>query len=102
MAVDITRFHPMQLKKREINKIFQKLDLEVRATNHIYGWLVVDGKKILRVHYSFGKGNIPARVSEKIRGQLKLDQHNFKELIKCPLAKEDYLKIIKEKGYCPG
>ncbi len=40
------------MKKREIEKIFNKLDLEVRTTGHNYGWLLVDGKKILRVHYS--------------------------------------------------
>jgi hypothetical protein len=89
----------MQLKKRDIQKIFQKLELEVRSTDHIYGWLVIKGKKILRVHYSFGKGNIPAKISEKIRSQLKLDQNNFKDLIKCPLSRGDYIKIIKEKGY---
>ncbi len=99
MALDITKLHPMQLKKRDIQKIFQKLDLEVRTTSHIYGWLVVEGKRILRVHYSFGKGNIPAKITEKIRGQLKLNQQNFKDLIECPLTKEDYLEIIKEKGY---
>ncbi|MCP5108722.1 MAG: hypothetical protein GY950_35380 [bacterium] len=89
----------MQLKKRDIHKIFQKLDLEVRTTGHIYGWLVADGKKILRVHYSFGKGNIPAKITEKIRSQLKVDQQNFKDLIKCPLSKDSYLEIIKKKGY---
>jgi hypothetical protein len=89
----------MQLKKKDIEKVFQKLELQVRSTNHIYGWLVNNEKKILRVHYSFGKGNIPAKVSEKIRGQLKLDQHNFSELIKCPLTREEYLEIIKNKGY---
>ncbi len=89
----------MQLKKKDIQRVFNKLELEVRSTNHIYGWLVVDGKKILRVHYSFGKGNIPSKVTDKIRSQLKLDQPGFKNLIACPLSKTDYLEIIKEKGY---
>jgi len=99
VAFDIGKLYPMQLKKQEVQKIFKKLNLEVRSTNHIYGWLVVDGKRILRVHYSFGRGNIPAKISEKIRGQLKLDQRNLKDLIECPLSKEDYLEIIREKGY---
>ena len=99
MAFYITKFYQMQLKKRDVQKIFQKLNLEVRSTHHIYGWLVINGEKILRVHYSFGKGNIPSKITEKIRGQLKLNQQNFKDLIECPLTKEDYLEIIKEKGY---
>ena len=34
------------MKKREIEKIFKKLDLKVRTTEHNYGWLVVEGKKV--------------------------------------------------------
>jgi hypothetical protein len=89
----------MQLKKRDVQQIFQKLGLEVRSSNHIYGWLIINSKKILRVHHSFGKGDIPGKISDKIRGQLKLDQNNLKNLVECPLSKEDYLKILKEKGY---
>jgi hypothetical protein len=37
------------MKKNEIEKIFKKLDLKVRSTGHNYGWLIINGKKILRV-----------------------------------------------------
>jgi len=40
------------MKKNDIEKIFKKLDLKMRSTIHNYGWLVVNGRKILRVHYS--------------------------------------------------
>ncbi len=51
----------MQVKKSEIAKLFNKLKLEVSTTSYRFGWLVVDGKKILRVHYSHGKGDLPTR-----------------------------------------
>lgn len=86
------------MKKKECEKLFRKLDLKVRATGHNYRWLVVNGKKILRVHYSHGKGDIPGKVTNKIRGQVKLSQKDFKELISCPLSYEDYIKILKQKG----
>jgi hypothetical protein len=44
----------MQIKKKEIGKVFEKLQLEVRSTTHRYGWFTFEGKKILRVHYSHG------------------------------------------------
>ncbi len=72
--------------------------MEVRSTKHNYGWLTVEGKKILRVYYSHGRGDIPARVSDKIRGQLKLSQRDFKDLIDCPLSFEKYLEVLKSKG----
>lgn len=56
------------------------------------------GKKILRVHYSHGKGDIPEKVVNKIRGQLKLSKKDFKELADCPLTYEDYINILKQKG----
>ncbi len=87
-----------QMKKSEIEKIFNKLNLNVRTTSHNYGWLVVEGKKILRVHYSHGRGDIPAKVADKIRGQLKLSQKDFKKLIACPLKYEDYIGILRDKG----
>jgi len=88
----------MQVKKSEIAKLFNKLKLEVRTTSHHYGWLIVDGKKILRVHCSHGKGDIPARVADKVRGQLRLSRNEFKELIECPLSLEDYLMVLRSKG----
>ena len=86
------------MKIKEIEKIFRKLDLKVRSTGHNYGWLIVNGRKILRVHYSHGKGDIPSVVVNKIRGQLKLSQKDFLELINCPLTYEGYLSILKQKG----
>ena len=88
----------MQIKKREIEKIFQKLQLEVRSSKHRYGWFTFEGKKILRVHYSHGKGSIPGKVSDKIRNQLKLTQKDFRNLIDCPLSLKDYETILEKKG----
>ena len=87
------------MKKSEMEKIFRKLSLQIRSTGHNYGWLVLNGKKILRVHYSHGKGDIPEKITNKIRGQLKLSQKDFRELIKCPLTLEEYINILKQKGF---
>ena len=86
------------MKKKEIEKIFKKLNLKIRSTSHNYGWLIVNGKKIVRFHYSHGKGEIPEKVVNKIRGQLKLSKKDFKALINCLLTYEDYLALLKEKG----
>jgi len=88
----------MQIKKNEIGKIFKKLKLEVRSTKHRYGWFTFQGRKILRVYYSHGKGNIPGKMSDKIRSQLKLTQKDFRNLINCPLSLKDYETILKKKG----
>jgi hypothetical protein len=86
------------MKISDINRIFNKLSLQIRSTGHNYGWLTVSDKKILRVHYSHGKGDLPNKIMHKIRGQLKLSEKDFKDLVECPLTCEDYLDILKRKG----
>ena len=89
------------MKKKDIEKIFFKLHLSVRSTGHNYGWLVIDDIKILRVHYSHGKGEVYKKITNKIRGQLKLSQKDFQDLIRCPLTYDGYVKILEKKGYLP-
>ena len=88
----------MQIRKADVRKIFEKLKFEARSTKHRYGWFTFEGRKILRVHYSHGRGSIPGRVSDKIRSQLKLTQKDFGDLIECPLSLEGYESILKDKG----
>jgi len=86
------------MKIADIERAFHKLALEVRSTGHNYGWLTVNDKKILRVHYSHGKGDLPDKIMHKIRGQLKLSEKDFRDLIACLLTYEGYLEILKHKG----
>lgn len=88
----------MSITKLDVSKVFTKLHLEIRSTKHVYGWLVVEGKKILRVHYSHGRGELPGKIGEKIRNQMKLTPSDFKNLINCPLDYEGYVAILREKG----
>ena len=46
-----------------------------------------------------GKGDLPDKIMHKIRGQLKLSEKDFKDLIACPLMYEGYLDILKRKGF---
>ncbi|WP_347272948.1 hypothetical protein [Candidatus Kuenenia sp.] len=86
------------MKKNEVERLFKKLELKTRSTGHNYGWLTVNDKKILRVHYSHGKGEIPDKIVSKIRGQLKLYLKDFKDLIDCSLNYNNYINILKQKG----
>lgn len=87
-----------KVKKDEVERLFKKLGLKLRSTGHNYGWLIVNGKKILRVYYSHGKGDIPGKIVSRIRGQLKLSLKDFRDLIDCPLDYNSYINILKQKG----
>ncbi|QII09586.1 hypothetical protein KsCSTR_02070 [Candidatus Kuenenia stuttgartiensis] len=78
------------MKKNEVERLFKKLELKTRSTGN--------EEKILRVHYSHGKGDIPDKIVSKIRGQLKLSLKDFKDLIDCSLNYNNYINILKQKG----
>ena len=89
----------MQLKKREAEEALNKLRFQVKSTHHKMANFVYKGRLILRTRVSFGKGDIPSNVSDRFRCQLKLNEKQFRELIKCPLGYEEYVEILKAKGY---
>ena len=91
-----------RVKKREAQIIFDKLDMEIRRTHHLIGWFVFEGKKILKTRISFGKGDIPGSIADKFRGQLKLNETEFKALIDCSLSKDEYIRILMKKGFITG
>lgn len=88
----------MQVKKDEARSVFNKLQIEYRSESHNYGWLRYEGKPILPVYFSHGKGDMPAKVGDKFRQSLKINEEQFRALRDCPLTREDYINILKSKG----
>ncbi len=88
----------MQLKKSDVDTIFQKLGIESRSTGHKIGWFIHEGRKILMLRCSHGKGDVPGHVSDKIRSQVHLGMDDFRDLVKCPLKRDGYVAILRAKG----
>ena len=86
----------MQLKKQELDKVYRKLRIDFRNTKHRIGWLIHEGRKILMLSRSHGKGDV--HIADRIRSQVHLSVDQFSDLVKCPLAREGYIEILKDKG----
>ena len=87
-----------QLKKKEMERVFQKLEIHVTENNHhVRGFICLDGKKVIPVYYSHGRGEIPGRIPEKIRKLFRLEPDEFRLLINCPMSKEEYYSILKNR-----
>ena len=89
----------MQLKKREAEQIFDKLRIARKGTKHIHGWFTHEGRRILFAHFSHRKGDMPGNVPDKFRQSLKLDKEQFRLLKDCPIDRERYIEILKEKRH---
>lgn len=93
----------MQLSTREAERIFDKLDVEVvKSTHHVRGFVTYRGTRILPLHYSNGRKDMPGHVPKRFAKSLKLSLSEFAELKQCTMTKETYFRILLEKGYLPS
>jgi len=59
---------------------------------------IINKLQILPVYFPHGRGDMPGKVPDKFRQSLKINEDDFENLKNCPLNKEDYIEILKEKG----
>ncbi len=88
----------MEVLKRDAEKIFSKLEIKSVDTHHVRGWLVYEGRKILKIYYSHGKGSMPGRIGDMFRQSLRVNEPQFCGLRDCPISREQYIGILKQKG----
>ena len=88
----------MQLKWRQVLQITKKLHVDLRDGKHLIGWVEFQGKKIIPVKLSYGEGDVPGLVADKIRQQYKLNETDFGKLRDCPLEYDGYISILKGKN----
>ena len=86
----------MQLKVKQVERIYEKLGMEINNTHHKLAYFRYNGKVIFKTRLSNGSGD--AKAIDKIRQEFKLNEVDFCNLRDCPLSKEGYVEILKKKG----
>ncbi|MBI4608750.1 MAG: hypothetical protein HY726_07075 [Candidatus Rokubacteria bacterium] len=56
-------------------------------------------KLIVATKRSFGSGVLTGNIPHLLRQQLKLNPSEFKDLIECPIGRDEYIEILKTKGW---
>lgn len=86
----------MTIKAREFDRIVEKLDLKTRKGRDLLAWFEHDGKVVVRTRRSMCSGDLPMQHS--IRQQLKLTEHELRQIIDCTIDRNGYLQILQSKG----
>jgi hypothetical protein len=84
------------MKVHEFERIINKLGMQTRNTHDRLAWLVHNGVTVVRTRRS--QGNSKHLPEHLIRQQLKINQEQFAGLISCQVSKDEYLKILTDKG----
>jgi hypothetical protein len=88
-----TSFHTNDVKKC----CEDKLEIDFRKGKEFNGWYYIDNKKAARITIPKGKKPIPPKTYKSMALQLKLNSSQFDDLLTCPLSRQGYDKILKEK-----
>ncbi len=89
---------------KDLLRVVKKLDLEGRSgkrrAKHPVYWYKLDGKRQIRVtlpNVHGGNKTITPGFLKQIRNQLRLKSVELVDLVECPLTKEEYERIVREK-----
>ena len=86
----------MTYKTRQAASMFEKLKVQRTRTNHhIKGHVITDfGEKLWPpIYFNKGGGDLPIRISEKMRRNLYLSKDDFHQLITCKMSRSEYLEL---------
>jgi len=87
------------MKIREILKLFDKLEMETREGRDTIAKFRYNGEVIIRTKVPHKRGELRGLLIHFIRQQLRLNETQFQELTNCTLSRDDYIQVLKEKGY---
>ena len=86
----------MQIKKREANSVLNKFKFEQRTGKEKVAQFRHKGKWILRTSVPKGRGDL--RVSNQFRNQLRLNNDQLKDAIRCPFGYKEYIDHLQSLG----
>lgn len=76
-----------------------KLEVEfVECAHHVRGFVTCDGKRVLAVHCSFGRKDLPGHVPHLFRRSLKLTPEEFETFRACHMSRAQYLELLRARG----
>ena len=87
----------MPLTAREFDGLTKKFGFETRHGRDLHAWLTINGKVVVRTRRSKkSSGDLP--MFHSIRQQLRLNDRQLQEAIRCTLDRHSYLEILRSKG----
>jgi len=89
------------MKIRDILRIFDKLEMEVREGRDTLAFFRWQGRTILWTKVPHKRGELKGKLPHFVRQQLRLNERQFRAVIRCDIWRDEYLEILRSKGLLP-
>jgi hypothetical protein len=86
-------------KGSEISRSLKRKGFQEGNGDHVFLYLMVDGKRTpVRTKVSHGRKEYRGALWACLKQQLKLENEQLDQLIRCQLSHEDYVGILRADG----
>ena len=87
----------MTISARDFDRMISKLDFQTRDAGDLLAWFEHEGKVVVRTKRSHQRGgDLPFQHS--IRQQMKLNENELREVLRCSIGKNEYVELLRRKG----
>ena len=90
------------MKVREVLRVFDKLEMEIREGRDTLAFFRWKGKIILWTKVPHKRGELKGKLPHFVRQQLRLNETQFRDLIACHIWRDEYVEILRGKGIIPS
>ncbi len=86
------------MRVREALGAFEKLEMQIREGRDTLAFFWCSERLVLWTKVPHGRGELKGRLPYYVRQQLKLNEEQFRKLIRCEIRRPEYVQILKNKG----
>jgi hypothetical protein len=87
----------MTIRARDFDLLISKFGFQSRNSGDLLAWFEYDGKVVVRTKRSHTRGSdLPFQHS--IRQQMKLNQQELSQALRCHLDRDGYIELLRRKG----
>ena len=91
----------MRIKYQEADNLLAKLRFTPTGKRHHKMFvLIYKGQTVLKTRFSHGQGDMAA--TDKFRGQLKMNENEFRVALDCTLDFDSYIALLRRKAIVTG
>ena len=87
-------------RKNQVKDVLNnKLEIAFGSGKELTGWFIYKSIKVTRVSIPKGRDHLTKGTQKAIRESLRLNSSEFDDLMDCPLRYDEYVDLLKNRGY---
>ncbi len=88
----------MSTKVAEVLRAFEKRGMHIREGRDTLAFSCCGERLVLWTKVPHGRGQLKGRLPHYIRQQLRLNEEQFRKLLRCDTGRPEFVQVLRDKG----